>query len=587
MIQSIKITLNKTTFTLNDGAYKLLNNYVQDLKENFKNEPETLFDLEARIAELLTIYLTASGQDLVTEIHVNETIKTIGTVNELLEGTGRENGSSFKSNNRTNEVRTKLYRNPTNQSLGGVCSGIGYYFNIDSSIVRFLFVVASFFFGSSALIYLLLWIFVPKATNTEDVKALVDFEINNPNKLYRNQPTKVIAGVCSGLAIHLGLEIWIVRLLFVVGLLVFGFSILGYLLAWLIIPINGNNYQTPNNNANTEYMYRNQEQVGVIRSVFNIVIAAIAVFLLGTLIVSLFFTAGLFSFFTSIDLFDFLSETILFDENLSLLISGVLLIVFTPILFLLAIIAKYAFKANIKFRYAGFGLVFLFFLGIGFLVYSGINISPKYFQTIDSTDTENNDLPQNDSLKIIVNEVITGRSIDLFSKNELKIQLCDSGMFVPIDYEIDNTLEDKSTYTINKQYKGIRVSNNKARQSQMVLDYKLSGDSIIFPSHYFIPKPYKFSFQDIKVNFYLKENIRFYANETAQKVFGFIGKRETPTQFWFEINSINSYKNGDSDQSKFEKKQEELENKIEEKQAEIERKLEEKEAELERKSDNL
>jgi hypothetical protein len=334
-------------------------------------------------------------------------------------------------------------------------------------------------------------------------------------------------------------------------------------------------------------MYRNQEQVGVIRSVFNIVIAAIAVFLLGTLIVSLFFTAGLFSFFTSIDLFDFLSETILFDENLSLLISGVLLIVFTPILFLLAIIAKYAFKANIKFRYAGFGLVFLFFLGIGFLVYSGINISPKYFQTIDSTDTENNDLPQNDSLKIIVNEVITGRSIDLFSKNELKIQLCDSGMFVPIDYEIDNTLEDKSTYTINKQYKGIRVSNNKARQSQMVLDYKLSGDSIIFPSHYFIPKPYKFSFQDIKVNFYLKENIRFYANETAQKVFGFIGKRETPTQFWFEINSINSYKNGDSDQSKFEKKQEELENKIEEKQAEIERKLEEKEAELERKSDNL
>jgi phage shock protein PspC (stress-responsive transcriptional regulator) len=405
--------------------------------------------------------------------------------------------------------------------------------------------------------------------------------------LYRNQPTKVIAGVCSGLAIHLGLEIWIVRLLFVVGLLVFGFSILGYLLAWLIIPINGNNYQTPNNNANTEYMYRNQEQVGVIRSVFNIVIAAIAVFLLGTLIVSLFFTAGLFSFFTSIDLFDFLSETILFDENLSLLISGVLLIVFTPILFLLAIIAKYAFKANIKFRYAGFGLVFLFFLGIGFLVYSGINISPKYFQTIDSTDTENNDLPQNDSLKIIVNEVITGRSIDLFSKNELKIQLCDSGMFVPIDYEIDNTLEDKSTYTINKQYKGIRVSNNKARQSQMVLDYKLSGDSIIFPSHYFIPKPYKFSFQDIKVNFYLKENIRFYANETAQKVFGFIGKRETPTQFWFEINSINSYKNGDSDQSKFEKKQEELENKIEEKQAEIERKLEEKEAELERKSDNL
>ena len=295
----------------------------------------------------------------------------------------------------------------------------------------------------------------------------------------------------------------------------------------------------------------------------------------------------MFSFFTNINLFDFLSNTVPFDENLSILLTGVLLIVFTPVLFLLAVIAKYAFKANIQFRYAGFGLVFLFFLGIGLLIYVGVNMGTNYFQAVDITDIENENLPQNDSLKIIINELNTGKQIDFFSKNEFKIQLCDSGIFVPINYEIDNTLENKSTYTINKQFKGVMVSKTKAKLAQIVLNYKLVGDSIIFPSHYFIPKLYKFKFQTVKVKFYLKENVKFYANETAQKVFGLIEKNENPEKFWFEINEVEFYKNLNSKQSKIERKEAELERKIEEKEAEIERKLEEKEAELERKADNL
>jgi hypothetical protein len=94
-------------------------------------------------------------------------------------------------------------------------------------------------------------------------------------------------------------------------------------------------------------------------------------------------------------------------------------------------------------------------------------------------------------------------------------------------------------------------------------------------------------FQSVKVKFYVKAKNHFYANKTAQQAFGFIAKREKPTQFWFEINNINSYKNEDSNQSEFERKQEKIERKIEEKQAEIERKLEEKGAELERKANNL
>lgn len=579
MEQSIKITLNKTTFTLNIGAYTLLNNYVTHLKENFKNEPDTLFDLEARIAELLTIYLSASGQNLVTEIHVTETIKTIGTIEELGEGTQKTSNNS-KTNYSTNKVKTKLYRNPTNQSLGGVCSGIGYYLNVDSSIVRLVFVIASFFFGTSVFIYLLLWFFVPKASNVLEAKVLVDFEINNPNKLLRNEQTKVIAGVCAGLGIHLGIPIWVIRLLFVIGVFVFGFSFLGYLLAWLIIPINSGYYQSTNQKTNEEYVHQNQEQVGIIRFIFNIIIASLAIILLGILVISFFFTAGLFGFFTHLNLFEFLSETIPFDENLSLIITGVLLVIFSPILFLLAVIAKYAFKAQIQFRYAGFGLVFLFFLGIGLLVYTGIILGTNYYQSVDSTNTENKDLSQNDTVHFIINELNTGKQIDFFTKNEFKIQLCDSGIFVPIDYGIDNTLENKSTYTVKHQFKGAFGGEKTAPNNQIIMKYKLEGDSVIFPSHYFIPKPYKFKFQSVNVKFYLKENTKFYANKTAQVVFGLLEKNDNPEKFWFEINEIDNETNWNKKQSKFERKQEE-------KEAEIELKLEEKETELEQKADNL
>ncbi|MFY7733201.1 MAG: PspC domain-containing protein [Bacteroidia bacterium] len=591
MITSIKINLNKTTFTLNNDAYHQLNNYVSALKNSFKSEPDILFDIEARIAELLTLQLAATQAEMVEANHVNEVIKTLGTVEELTNSHKSEKSYSNHEPNQSdftniNSSKPKLRRNPFNQSLGGVCSGIANYLSVDTSFIRIAFVFAFFFFGTGILAYIVLWVVIPKATG-EDADKIIKNENNNVHKLYRNKETKAIGGVCSGLALHFGIEIWVVRLAFFAGLFFWGTSFLIYMIAWITIPEANNQFQKTKLNNNQNYVVQNDTQLNGIRSFFKFIIALIAIFLLGILVISFFFTAGMFSFFTNINLFDFLSNTVPFDENLSILLTGVLLIIFAPVLFLLAVIAKYAFKANIQFRYAGFGLVFLFFLGIGLLIYVGVNMGANYFQAVDNTDIENENLPQNDSLIVIINELSTGKQIDFFSKNEFKIQLCDSGIFVPINYEIDNTLENKSTYTINKQFKGVMVSKTKAKLAQIVLQYKLVGDSIIFPSHYFIPKLYKFKFQTVKVKFYLKENVKFYANETAQKVFGFIGKRETPTQFWFKINNINSYKNEDSNQSRFERKQEEIERKIEEKQTEIERKLEEKEAELERKADNL
>jgi len=57
----------------------------------------------------------------------------------------------------------KLLRSKKERMIGGVCGGLGNYFNIDPTIVRLIFVLSFFFlFKSSLLIYLLLLIIVPE-----------------------------------------------------------------------------------------------------------------------------------------------------------------------------------------------------------------------------------------------------------------------------------------------------------------------------------------------------------------------------------------------------------------------------------------
>lgn len=55
----------------------------------------------------------------------------------------------------------RLYREPSNAMIGGVCSGIAEYFSVDPTIIRLAFLLLLFVGGGGLLIYLILWIVVP------------------------------------------------------------------------------------------------------------------------------------------------------------------------------------------------------------------------------------------------------------------------------------------------------------------------------------------------------------------------------------------------------------------------------------------
>ena len=56
----------------------------------------------------------------------------------------------------------KLYRSRSNRQVAGVCGGLAQYFNVDATLIRVLFVLLAVLGGSGLVLYLAMWIIVPK-----------------------------------------------------------------------------------------------------------------------------------------------------------------------------------------------------------------------------------------------------------------------------------------------------------------------------------------------------------------------------------------------------------------------------------------
>jgi len=64
---------------------------------------------------------------------------------------------------------TRLARSESDKVIGGVCGGLGEFFNIDASLVRLIFVLITLFGGSGILLYLVLWLVIPPQSQKGDI----------------------------------------------------------------------------------------------------------------------------------------------------------------------------------------------------------------------------------------------------------------------------------------------------------------------------------------------------------------------------------------------------------------------------------
>jgi len=164
MKKTFTINISGSVFHIEEDAFEKLQNYLQVLNRYFASQvggQEILQDIESRIAELLQEKIK-EGKEAITIGWVDEVIVRMGNPEDFAE-TEQPQETEVKNE----EAKKRMYRDSENRVLGGVCSGMSAYFNIDPAFLRILFVLLLFVgVGVSAIVYLILWIVVPKAQTT-------------------------------------------------------------------------------------------------------------------------------------------------------------------------------------------------------------------------------------------------------------------------------------------------------------------------------------------------------------------------------------------------------------------------------------
>ncbi len=189
MKRTITINISGLVFNIDEDAYEKLKNYLSKVGAHFNREDgghEIIFDIESRIAELFNERISES-QNVITEPMVDEIIAIMGLPEDFqtsTEETPKDNDQqkSNQPNGIVYKKSKKLYRDPESRIIGGVCSGLAYYFNMDRIFMRIIFVILFFVTSGVALpAYLILWIAVPKARTTSQRLEMKGEPINIEN----------------------------------------------------------------------------------------------------------------------------------------------------------------------------------------------------------------------------------------------------------------------------------------------------------------------------------------------------------------------------------------------------------------------
>ena len=237
MKKTLNVNLNGRVFTIDEDAYRLLDNYLTNLRLYFKKEEgsaEIINDFEARIEELFN-EKTRLGHQVITLEHVEEVIARVGKPADF-EGNDEKEEARQTTYAEPSKGKKRFYRNMDDKMLGGVCSGIAAYFGWSVVAIRFILIVSPFVLSSLNFLthhfpwyspffvfnnlglwvivgYLIAWLIVPAATTAEQKLQMQGKPITVENigktvsaqsaPVASNEPKGCLAGVVDVFAAFL------------------------------------------------------------------------------------------------------------------------------------------------------------------------------------------------------------------------------------------------------------------------------------------------------------------------------------------------------------------------------------------------
>lgn len=199
MKKVVNASIGGRSFAIDEDAYNRLSDYFDHFKarlakETQSAEEEVMSDLESRIAELFDQGIGGASYRVVDFALVSRVVSQLGmpdgspepvgssrqgqqTQGEAWSGVARD----FSYSGEKGEARKRLYRDPDDKAIGGVCSGVAAFLNIDITIVRIITLLAVLLWGTGLVLYIVLWIVVPLAKTPAQKCEMRGLEPNAEN----------------------------------------------------------------------------------------------------------------------------------------------------------------------------------------------------------------------------------------------------------------------------------------------------------------------------------------------------------------------------------------------------------------------
>jgi phage shock protein PspC (stress-responsive transcriptional regulator) len=201
MNKTLSIGLAGFSFTIEEHAYIKLSDYLAALRNSLDaaEADEVMHDIEIRMVEIFKD--TLGKREVINDADVEKVIFQIGKpelIEEQEEAYFSEKTSRKERRAFGNEGNAKqLFRDPERQKIAGVCAGLAHYVGMDITAMRAIWVIVFLILIPAAasawliaLLYIILWIVLPKAQTAADFLKMKGKPMNFDN--LKNESNKLV-----------------------------------------------------------------------------------------------------------------------------------------------------------------------------------------------------------------------------------------------------------------------------------------------------------------------------------------------------------------------------------------------------------
>lgn len=529
MNKTININLGGFFFHIDEVAFQKLKRYLDAIARSLSDDPqgknEIIADIEARISELLSEKITDARQ-VVNESDIDEVIKIMGQPEDYAEAEEGYANENYSYQRRSTNSNKKLFRDGDDKFLGGVASGLGHYFHVDTVWIRLAFILLAFS-GFSIVTYIILWIVIPQAettaeklqmegeaVNIDNIEKKIREEFNYVSETIKNSASEVSGKIKDGASkVNQGFKKGSKKT--TSGLQDF-LDTLGAILLTFFKIIG--------------------KFIGVI------LIIASAVTLIGLIIGA--FSVGSLDYILGIDNDMAAFSSIFFEASLPswLLTTCIFFVIAIPIL-VLFILGLRILSSNIKqfSRITSISLLALWILALLGLIFTGIEFgTSKAFEgyTVERKDLN---VVANDTIKIKLikdNDLYYQQNYYRRSNREIIYQEEIRKIFsndIRIDVKKSDTNE--AYIEIRKKSEGrnkLRASNSAA---EITYKYNFSGKELLLDNYFLSPYKNLIKSERIYITIYIPENTTVYFDKSSRNYLYHI-ENTTDT---YDSNMANHY----------------------------------------------